>query len=87
MGSFQKVRYAGKITTKTKVTTGKKWCIMLFLQKTDCAKNNKDRVKNNKKFIAGSDTMYMYIGIAVAKSLNTYISGGRDMGKSMKENR
>ena len=32
---------------------------MPFLQKSLCTKNNKDCVKNNKKYLMGSDTMYL----------------------------
>lgn len=38
---------------------------MPFLQKSLCTKNNKDCVKNNKKYLVGSDTMYLQYGMAV----------------------
>lgn len=46
---------------------GRNWVKLLFLQKRECMKNNKDRMKNNKKFHIESDTIQLHKRVIAPK--------------------
>lgn len=60
------------------------WGKTLICQKVHCAKNNKERMKNNKKFKTENDKMYSYYGI-VPDRIPKYIHLRRKVNRYINE--
>ena len=80
----EKVYNICQLLTKIKGAIGKYWVRLPFLQKKDCAKKNKERMKNNKNLHKESDTMYLYDGI-IRNGIPQYIYSGQKEHRYMNE--